>query len=55
MRQSLEQTKTGLAFRAPKLKREFPRAVAIGAVLEDLPMEVNRIDLDSQCSGLSRA
>ena len=28
--------------------RRFPRAVAIGSVLEDLPMEANRIDLDPE-------
>jgi choline dehydrogenase-like flavoprotein len=28
--------------------RDFPRAVTIGSVLEDLPMESNRVDLDPQ-------
>ena len=26
--------------------REFPRAITIGSILEDLPMEENRVDLD---------
>ena len=26
--------------------REFPRTIAIGSILEDLPMEANRVDLD---------
>ena len=29
-----------------KFLGEFPRTIAVGAVLEDLPMEANRVDLD---------
>ena len=31
--------------------REFPRAVTIGSILEDLPMESNRVDLDPDVTG----